>query len=202
MTERANLVTLPPDLIEVWWLVKAHRSPTEIAKELDFSRTTANKKINRLIALGVVFRVGDLPDGAIIDRSYPWHAPAEAPVLPPGATLFVEYTQGSQRDLRVRPVTRVSWPPWDIQGVPYLREDSRRPKEVTPDRALVVATNLDTGAEWEWRASIRHRWSETDTRLHLPDLIRGEIPDMTRAIAGALWVQAFLDITGAEGGHP
>lgn len=196
MTERANLVTLPPDLIEVWRLVKAHRTPTEIGDELGFSRTTANKKIDQLVELGVVFRVGDLPAGAIIDWAYPWHTPADAPVLPPGATLCVEYTQESQRDLRVRPVTRVSWPPWDIQGVPYLREDGRRPKDATPDRALVVATNLDTGEELVWRASVRHRWSETDTWMHLPDLIREEIPDMTRAIATALGVQALLDITG------
>lgn len=196
MTERVNLVTLPPDLIEVWRLVKAHRTYREIGRELGYSRATANEKIDRLVELGVVRRVGDIPVGATIDRAYSWHAPADAPVLPPGATLCVEYAQGSQRDLRVRPVTRVSWPPWDIQGVPYLREDNRRPKEATPDRALVVATNLDTGAEWEWRASIRHRWSETDTWMHLPDLIRGEVPGMTRAIATALGVQALLDVTG------
>jgi hypothetical protein len=195
----AERIKLSPDLLAVWRGIQEHKTPTQIGNALGFSRAWANKLLDRLVGYGLVFRAGDIPEDADMTRDYPWHAVADAPILPPGATLHVEYVTESQRDLRVKPVTRVRWQSWDIQGVPFLRPDGLRPKEQTPEQVIVVVTELVFTDEWEFRASIRRRWHESDTRRELGAAIQEPmIPDMTRAIAAALGVQALMDLTGKD----
>lgn len=200
----AERIKLTPEMLAVWRGIQQGKTNTEIAAEQGRTRTWTNSVLGKLADYGLVRHAGDLSSGAEVSRNYPWYAVADVPILPPGATLHVEYVPETQRDHRVRPVTRVSWPPWDIQGVPYLREDGQRPKDALPERALVVVTNLETGGEWEFRASIRQSWAESDTKERLtdigPHLTFGKTigTAMTLNIACVLGVKAALDITGKD----
>jgi hypothetical protein len=192
-------IKLSPDLLTVWEGIQEHKTPTEIGREMGVSRAWVNVLIDQLIEFGLVFRAGDVTGGASVAEEYSW-MPTECPVLlAPDATLHLEYVPESQRDRRVKPITRVSWWPWDIQALPMLRPDGRRTKERTPDTVIVAVTGLSTGEGWQFRASTRRRWSESDTRRELGSVIpEPKIPDMTRNIAAAIHVQALFDLTGKD----
>lgn len=218
----------PVDLTDQEWVVlqaiRDRKTPNEIAALIRTSRQNVDNVRRRLIAKGVIQRVGDIPWWMAYTEEYPLRVDdgrdvRYRPALPPKATFRASWPTDSTEDLSVIPIRVARWPVdsegdggWVVQGLGTVDPRGRHPLNVIPDHRVVWCVSGYVGKSTPvtfpgvlFLVSINQCWAESHTvevfRNHGVELSRRNMAGLTLMISAVVAVQPLHDITGREDGE-
>lgn len=209
-----------PDLTDREWqlldAIRAHQAPEDIREQWGVTRSYVGNLTRNLEKKGVIQRRGDVPPYTRYTEEYPW-VPVEdievryKPAIPPSAVFKVKYPAMTRRDMTVRPITFLQWPPGGVtvQGIPVCRPDGQEPYSAAPEHRIVWLT-VDEGPEWVFVTRLGPLWLESWTCNELTpradqqgkrvrDRLVGQYrAEVTQLIAAAAGAQPVMDMTASS----